>query len=82
MGTAAGDARNGGEHFVATDTLAVSVAQTERDPRARRREGGEARFHKDPGATGVPGVRQDEHRPLDVEPAQHFGFGRAHRARR
>ena len=83
-GNAARDAGDGREHFIAADALAIHVAQAERDARAGRREGREARLDEDARAARVPGVGQHEHRPLDVEPAQYFGFGGApaHRARR
>src|SRR6185295_19000997 len=75
-------ARNRCEHFVATDALAVGVAEAERDPRTGGREGGEAGLYKNPGTARVPRIGEHEHRPLDMEPAQRVGFTGAHRLAR
>src|SRR5438876_736704 len=66
--------RNGREHLIAADALAVRVPEAEGNARAGRREGGEARFDEDASTAGVPGVGEDEHRPLDVEAPEDVGL--------
>ncbi len=70
----AGDPQDDFEHFFPADSLAVGVAECERDAGAGRGDGGEACFLEQAGAHHVLGVGQNENpRPL-VELAEEVRF--------
>ena len=66
-GDPARDSRNGREHVVASDALAVGIPEAKSNAGTGRGERREAGFDKDPRAARVPCVGQHEHRSLHME---------------